>query len=516
MKPFLPSIVAILALVAIVVATERLISGRSGVIAEDVSIGDTPATLFRPIDASAEADPPPVILIAHGFAGSRRLMAPFARTLAKNGYIAATFDFVGHGEHPRPMTGDVDSVDGPTKAMVAQMAEVAAFALSRTRGSDLATVGHSMASDIVVRFAEEEPMVDATVGISVFSPAITSTAPKNLLIIVGDWEGMLKREALRVVGLTAAPHTAVEGRTYGTFSDGTARRVVFARNSEHIAVLFDPESFIAAVRWLDQAFLIERGAPIEAKTTLPWISLLVLGIVALGFPVTHTLPMLSEPPSGAALSWARLWPVVVIPALVVPLSLRLIPTDFLPIIVGDYLAAHFFTYGLVTFVVVVWVQRLYRPGRRIWPLPFPATKAAIATLIVTLYGTCALGIAIHATITNYYPVSVRYPLFIILLLGTLFYFFTNEWALRGPGVGFGAMVAGKLAFVLSLAIAVALDFERLFFLIIIVPIIVIFFVIYGLLSRWCYIRTGHPMPGAIASAVAFAWGIAVTFPLFSG
>ena len=68
----------------------------------------------------------------------------------------------------------------------------------------------------------------------------------------------------------------------------------------------------------------------------------------------------------------------------------------------------------------------------------------------------------------------------------------------------------------SLAIAVALDFERLFFLIIIVPVIALFFVIYGLFSRWSFRRTGHPVPGAVATAVAFAWGITVTFPMLAG
>ena len=34
-----------------------------------------------------------------------------------------------------------------------------------------------------------------------FSPAVTADAPRNLLVIVGDWEGFLKSEALRAVGL---------------------------------------------------------------------------------------------------------------------------------------------------------------------------------------------------------------------------------------------------------------------------------------------------------------------------
>ena len=77
-------------------------------------------------------------------------------------------------------------------------------------------------------------------------------------------------------------------------------------------------------------------------------------------------------------------------------------------------------------------------------------------------------------------------------------------------------MAGKSAFIVSLAIAVALDFERLFFLLIIVPLIVVFFVIYGLISDWVDRRTRHPLVAGIATAIAFAWAIGVTFPLLAG
>jgi hypothetical protein len=68
----------------------------------------------------------------------------------------------------------------------------------------------------------------------------------------------------------------------------------------------------------------------------------------------------------------------------------------------------------------------------------------------------------------------------------------------------------------SLAIAVALDPHRLFFLAMIVPVIVPFFLVYGLLSRWIYNSTGHPLIAGVASALAFAWAIGVTFPLIAG
>jgi hypothetical protein len=73
----------------------------------------------------------------------------------------------------------------------------------------------------------------------------------------------------------------------------------------------------------------------------------------------------------------------------------------------------------------------------------------------------------------------------------------------------------KGLFIASLVLAVALDLQRLFFLIIIIPAILVMFVAYGLFSRWSFRATGSPWPGALATACAFAWGIAVTFPAIS-
>ena len=61
----------------------------------------------------------------------------------------------------------------------------------------------------------------------------------------------------------------------------------------------------------------------------------------------------------------------------------------------------------------------------------------------------------------------------------------------------------------------ALDFERLFFLLIILPIVVIFFAIFGLLGWWVERRTRHPLPGTVMAGFAFAWALGVTFPMLS-
>ena len=114
------------------------------------------------------------------------------------------------------------------------------------------------------------------------------------------------------------------------------------------------------------------------------------------------------------------------------------------------------------------------------------------------------------------PGAARLPLILVMVAGTLLYFLTDEWLTRGEGAARGAYLASKAAFTVSLAIAVALDFERLFFLLIIVPVIVLFFLFFGLISAWVYGRTRHPWVAGLANAVAIAWAIGATFPLVAG
>ena len=85
----------------------------------------------------------------------------------------------------------------------------------------------------------------------------------------------------------------------------------------------------------------------------------------------------------------------------------------------------------------------------------------------------------------------------------------------GRSVGAHGLRSDKIAFVTLLALAIALDFQRLFFLADITPFILAYFVVYGLLSRWTYAATGHPYVAGLANALAVAGAIAATFPLLS-
>ena len=567
------------ALISIAIGLWQLESATAGLSITRTLVGETPVTVFKPESGA----PAPVVVIAHGFAGSQQLMQPFAETLARNGYIAVTYDVLGHGHNPQPMTGDVTKVEqGPTPALVKEFGKVAAFA-EGLPGSDgrIAVLAHSMSSDIVIRYAMAHPEVAATVAVSMFSPVVAPTSPRDLAVIVGNGEpGKLKDEARRVVAMVSGGMPE-PGVTYGSIEDGTARRFSLSPGVEHIGVLFSSSSMAAALDWLNTVFARTGDGYIDHRG--PALGLLFFGIALLAWPASALLPRVSVPPAGAGLGWRRLLPVAIAPAVLTPLILWKMPTNFLPILLGDYITIHFALYGLLTLAglwlatrggkakaetepslaVATWAanaQPAVReaelvsaepslpmlPGpalparsnaivpmtgqnrglaaRAAPPLPRSApparrlfsTKAFIAaTLLVAAYSIFAIGIPLDRYVLSFSPIPERVPLIFAVLAGTAPFFLADEWLTRGQGAARGAYTVTKLLFLISLAIAVVLNFKKLFFLMLIIPIILIFFIVYGLFSGFANRQTGNPLVAGAANALAFAWAIAVTFPLLS-
>ncbi|HEY6894319.1 MAG TPA: alpha/beta fold hydrolase [Rhodanobacteraceae bacterium] len=489
------------------VAMRHLLESRAGLEITRTSVGATPVTTFR----LAGAAPAPVVVIAHGFAGSQPLMQAFAVTLARNGYVAVTFDFPGHGRSTQPLSGGLDDVDAMQRDLLDTLDKVVAFA-ARVPGSDgrVGLLGHSMAADIVVRYADRHPDVRGTVAVSLFLPSAEAFHPRNLLIVDGALEaGMLKDQALAIVAGDIGEQPS-PGVTYGRFDEGVARRVAFARDVEHIGVLYSADSLREALAWFDASFERSGGGFIDARGG--WLGLLFLGIVALARPLSALLPSVAAAGQAQPLRWRTFLSIALAPAILTPLILRVLPTSFLPILLGDYLACHLALYGVLTALFSVALR-----GRdaTTTPMRTDRVKFVVAVVAVTAYSLLAVGLPLDAFVVSAVPPAPRVPLIGAMLLGTLPYFLADEWLVRRLAPRRGAYATTKACLVLSLVIAIVLDPQRLFFLAIIVPAIAVLFVVYGLFSAWVGRRTRQPLVAASANALVFAWFIAVTFPLVS-
>jgi hypothetical protein len=283
---------------------------------------------------------------------------------------------------------------------------------------------------------------------------------------------------------------------------------VLAAGAEHIGVLYSRDALRETVGWMNETFGRQEAGFVDRRGK--WLALLFLGLVALAFPASRLLPVASATPLGSSLGWRRLAPVAIAPAILTPLVLWKIPTDFLPILLGDYLVVHFLVYGLLTLAGLGLSGGLRRG--RVGPAP---SRAALAVGGVALAGyyVIAMGLPIDAYVTSFVPTGLRWPLIPAMFCGTAIYFLADEWLTRGAGAAWGGYAFTKICFLLSLIVAVAVNPQKLFFLVIIVPVIFVLFVIYGLMSRWVYLRTRDPRVGALGAAFGLAWAIAVTFPV---
>ena len=477
----------IMALIAVALAAWAiwvLESARFGIEIARVDVGQTPVTRYAQPGAEG-----PAVVVAHGFAGSRQIMQAYSLALARAGYVAYAFDFEGHGRNPVPMSGDVTQIDGTTRLLVAQTRAV----VDAVAGdAPVALLGHSMASDILVRVASETPGDEPLVLISAFSQAIDGAAPDTMLLIAGAWEPGLRDFALRALRMVQP-----EAQMGQTVTGPITRRAAIAPASDHVAILHSRVALAESVDWLDRAY--GRSSAVSTPPT-GWALLALLGaLVALTWPLARLLPARDDaPPSLTSRHFAL---AVALPALAVPLIAVPLNPGWLPVLVADYLALHLFLYGALQLAILRWL------GRPLGPF------APWAALLLLVWGLGVFGFALDRYGANFWPGPGRGWVLLVLIAGALPFGLAD--AALAHHAPLWQRLTARLGFLVSLALAVALDFEGLFFVVMIVPVILLFFVTFGSMGRAVAARAGAAAPGA-ALGVILGWALAVSFPLFQG
>ena len=477
----------VLVLVVALVCVLRLEAARDGVEITRHAVGQTPVMRFARPGADG-----PVVVIAHGFAGSSQMMQGYALTLARAGYVVQAFDFLGHGRNPVPMSGDVTSVDGTTRLLVDETRRV--IAATRREGEAVALLGHSMATDILVRVAAaEKGAVGPVVLLSAFSQEITETQPPDLLLVSGVGEPRLRAFALEAARMLDP--AATEGQT--VIAGDIRRRAAVAPMVEHVAILHSPTAAAEALAWIDAAY--GRASTTGAVAMGGWMLGLLAALALLAAPLARLLPAAAPVPGPlpnrrqAAL--AMLLPAVLAPLVAVPLD-----PGLLPVLVADYLALHMGLFGLLQMLL------LRRAGVALGPL------VPLAVLGLLLWSLAVFGVAMDRYTASFWPTGPRIAIIAALALGAVPFMLGDALITRGAGPG--RRIAARAAFLGSLGLAVALDFSGLFFLLLIAPVIVLFYLVFGTMGRAVARRSGAAAAG-IGLGLTLAWALGVSFPLFS-
>lgn len=476
---------ALLAGLAAAVATVMLERERAGLAVERLWLASSPVTLWRPGRDGAG----PLVVIAHGYAGSRQMMQALAITLARSGFVVAAFDFHGHGRHPEPIDRDIATLDGATAQLVAQTVAVARAARDLPGVSGpVALLGHSMATDIVIRASARLEEVAAVVAISMYSDAVSPEFPERLLIVSGAAEGRLREVALD--RLRQIEPAAAEGETV-TEGD-VVRRAVAAPRVGHVGVLYSPAALAEARDWIAAATGRAPGG--EVARTGPWLVLLLVALVALAWPLAGLLgaprPIPARPWRAAALP--LLAPVV--PALAAAV---LVPPGALGLSAFGGLAAFFGVWGAVQLAL------LWRAGMR----PQPPGLAGFALLL--LWGLGLFAPALDRYGAAFLPTGPRLGAMALLMLGTVPFCLAD--ALLTRGLGWLPRLAARLL-PLAVLLGAMLLAPRLGIAFTVLPVAVLFWCVYGLAGRWVAARAG-PTTSGLALGLILAWAIAASTPL---
>ena len=218
------------------------------------------AKLLRPKEAGPDHRLPGVVYI-HGYQNNRETGDAYCIEAARRGFVVLNIDAIGRGNSGlpnRPEAPDFDKTYGGKSALAYLRS------LPFVRAESVGMMGHSLGAEMAYRVALADPGVRALV-ITGFAYTLeaSQSAPKNMLMIIGKWDEYrprmtgvrdIEREWMdtpRTKKVVAADRPQL-GRTYGSFEDGTARRVVVPR-AIHIQVSHSGYAVAETVEWLRQA-----------------------------------------------------------------------------------------------------------------------------------------------------------------------------------------------------------------------------------------------------------------------
>ncbi|MEZ5117638.1 MAG: alpha/beta fold hydrolase [Candidatus Nanopelagicales bacterium] len=494
-----------------------------GLAVRESVVDGVPLTLVEPADPA----PPegwPGVVVAHGFSGSRTLMLPLARGLARAGYAVQLLDFAGHGANPDPLPLDADGTAGTDR--LGRDLAVAVEALAGSPGVDpdrLVLLGHSMGAGAVVAYAvsdaQGQERISATVAVSLPSaedvPDGTPAQPRDLLLLVGAAESARFTDAA-LGALRAGYPDAQPERTYGDPAAGDARRMHVVPGVEHISIVLSADTLAATLDWLAPVTGGTSG-PGQLDPTLRWLLLLTLAAAIAVVPIAGwaygSVPTRAGPPTAAAPTVRWWWALALALGGAVAASVAawvLGPlAERVPLAVGGYVAVWFVVAGATVLAVLGATGR----GR---PWALGSGRVALATVGVVAYAVAALALTGRATWSTWSWVGPRPWLGLLMLVAFGVYFLADEALVaRASGWRRAAVAAGTrtIAVVVILGAVVLLGAPG--FLVLLLPLMVVLFVLLGWYATVVARHTSVRWAPAAVQAVPLALLVATTFPLAS-
>ncbi len=455
-----------------------------------LSATDPPATIIKPADTSAV--PRPTVLIAHGFAGSSVLMRGFALTLAHAGYTTISWDFRGHGRNPTPLEL---SSDANQLLQDAENALTEAEASGLVDTQHLAILGHSMGSGVALAYGNSHADTSATIAISPGGGTVTTTLPRNLLLMAGSLEAQFASNAERLFSLA--------GGYNNNFSTGAARQLVIVPHVEHISILFSPTAQKTARDWLDETFGVQPGASDYTDRRILWFVLGIFGSILVANAGLQVLPSSSQAPGDERPFWLR---SVALPAgglltSILLWSVGLLGIDLsrlLGLLVGGYILVWFGIAGLISLIIL-------RPH-----IPKPTAAQLVKALLALAALWLGVGLLGNYVWLPWLLIPQRLWLWIPGSIVSLPWFYAVAEVVRGYNLPrqVGWWVVQSVSIILGLALTIVLT-PGLGFIFIILPLVPVMIGLHMLVISSRHGAWAYALPGAMF----ISWLLLAVFPL---
>lgn len=517
---------------------------ESDVVRQSFTLNDhipVPVTRYTPTHRSVNV----IAVLAHGYSANKEIMSGFAVDLAKQGMTVYTFDFPGHGASSVPYGGG-QGAKGAVPGLVATLGEVVDYATVHASAPNpkIVLVGYSLGTIAVGEYALQHPQqsdIRATVLVAgILQDRLTKIVPRNVLVLSGQFDLPGINDTARHLmasGCGVALARVADVYSCNVSSPYPRSRIVLP-GLDHISIVTAASTHAAVLHWLQKTVDPRIGAvPVNADARLHWFLLGVLSaalaivpLVSLGaFAVGKLQPAAERLPESETVS-RPMWRGIALVAGALAAALLVIrlwlPTNFwapepFPFgFLNQQVSADVALFFLIAGVVLLVARRFVAPAQAKFSamrMREAAPQALLAVIVAAfLYFTLGKLSSFAWESLTLTPIRLWHA---AVYAAMVWPFFGGVQALlsaftqkrNGRAFGFDASVT--LVVLVSLVGAIVLNFERLSYLGILLPVVGILLV--SLLGLNAWIRRIVPTSTVLIStlqALVLGWILAATLP----
>jgi pimeloyl-ACP methyl ester carboxylesterase len=436
---------------------------------------DPPTPFIKYSQNPASAAPTRQVLVIHGLDVSKEVMHLLSAALADAGFPVYSIDLPGHGDSKaRFQTELAEQAIRNTKAFL---------------GGEISVVGHSLGAGLLLDLAETEEF-STLVLLSPPPLAISEIRAQRVLIATGNLDLPTIRQAVSTFTDIGRPHVESWILPWAA----------------HAAPIMNPHYVRRVIDWLGG-----DGGKARTGARIFWSVLMFVSAVAFGFGSLRSRGLMPVKRQANV--------ILAIYALACGASLAVLkilnPFWWLHLFATDYLVGFVSITGLIVLSIQTKAARsLYAPSEEaplVWNISWRSVLqgVACAAFLLAVPGGMVVSRFLHLSLTD-----GRWWRFPCILLSSLPLFMADEITIRRLQPRWKSETIGLLTRVLFLAFLLTgtLTLNRDdAFLVLIVPLIVIFWIGLWFCSGAVHRHTQDPIAAALFASIVQGWAFAAWF-----